>query len=164
MIDQAGGAIASTAAGGQQGISEMLARRGVSGGGLEAAARTQLSEAAQREQARSAAGITVAQQKEQDQMNLARQGLANGLMGTQLQASMMPAQLALQQQQFGLSQQALQQQGSSLQAQLQLERDRMAQQERLAREQMLNQQTQYGGGSYGGGGGYAPRPPARKAW
>lgn len=106
-------------------LDAQMARRGIGGSGLDARARTQVSEAAARAAAGGAANIQLGQQDRLDRLAQA---------GTQV--AMMPANLALQQQGLGIQQLSLQNQAQNQQAQLAMQQQ--AQQQAQQQQQMQN--------------------------
>jgi hypothetical protein len=169
MINVAGSDISDRFAGAGESLAADMARRGISGSGVEGTKRADLSEASQRAQARSTADITMRQQERQDEMNLARTGMANNLLTAGVNASVLPAQLALQQQGLGLQQMGLAQGGQNMSLQAQLERDRMAQQDRqfqaglsLQQQQQVRNSNPWAVSQPTGGG--SSRGPVRGGW
>lgn len=113
MISQAEGDITDRAAGAGAALSENLSRRGVAGSGVESKARTGLSEASQRNQARAATDITVAQNNRYEDQRLARQNQQNQFLASGLPAAGAIGQNMLAQQGLGLQQyQAMNNQGN----------------------------------------------------
>jgi hypothetical protein len=160
MVDRSGSDIADRTAGAQGSLEEQMARRGIGGSGVAGAGARQLVESSQRDAAREGTNIRLAQAQRQQDMNMRRQDQLNSVLGMQANAAMGPAQLALQQQQFGMQQASLE-----FQMQMERERARQADMERQRREaEALNNQTRsmpapltpqqmadgYGGNSGGG--------------
>ena len=108
----------SAAAGLNNDLDAQMARRGIGGSGLDARARTQVSEAAARAAAGGAANIQLGQQDRLDRLAQAGAGIAA-----------MPAQLALQQQGLGIQQMSLQNQAQNQQAQLAMQQQAAQQQQ-----------------------------------
>lgn len=117
-IDRAGSAIKDAAAGRQTALTSSLARRGLSGSGVEASERGKIAAQAQRAQAGAAADISLGRERDLDaltlggqgimsapgQYSLAREGQTNNFLLGGLQAAAEPGRQALADRQLGLQQ------------------------------------------------------------
>lgn len=108
LVTQATGDISDRAAGANAALSEDLARRGVAGSGVETGQRSGISGASQRQQARAATDITLAQNQAYENQKLARQQQQNAFIASGLSAAGSIGNNMLDQQRVGLQQQALQ--------------------------------------------------------
>lgn len=135
-INQSTEAIQDMSAGADTQADEMAARRGIGGSGLDARSHAAISDAAQRQQAKSASDITLGRQAQLDALTLGGQGImsAQGQYGLAQQGLnnnyvLGGANLAGAQGQLALGQQGLGLQQWQAQNQAQLQQQQLAQQQ-----------------------------------
>lgn len=153
-VDRATSRARDAAAGMQGALDERFARSGGAGGGVEGRGRTQISDAAARAQAKAAADIEMGELARKDalvlggqhimaapgQERLIREGATDKLTLAGVDASRIPADLALQQQGLGIRQWEGQNNFNLANARLGLDAQNMANQNaRANQQQMLDQ-------------------------
>jgi hypothetical protein len=161
-IDRAGNAIKTQAAGMQTALDAQMARRGLGQSGLAARGASGLTEAAQRDQARSASDISLGREQQLDalalggnsilqapsQLGLQQQGLSNTALGLQMQGAGALANQGLAQQGYGLQQWQAQNSAAMQAQQLQQQQQQMQWQQLMA---LLGLTGGAGGGGFTGG-------------